>query len=210
LIAAGRIHNNQSMADVRRLTLRTRRNEEAMNPGQFHPRARRLAVVTAVAAAIVGSFALAPSAQAQDTQQGSSDGTRMDPRQMIDLRMARMTETLKLDSAQQDKIRWMLSQETMAMEELRKNQGGQRGGGDSGGGGGRRGRGGGRRGGDASSDSTTSADAGPSREMRALRDSTNKQIEAVLNPQQLTTFRQLFEQGQQLRPAADSGRQSRH
>jgi hypothetical protein len=46
--------------------------------------------------------------------------------------------------------------------------------------------------------------------MRALRDSTNKQIEAVLNPQQLTTFRQLFEQGQQLRPAADSGRQSRH
>jgi hypothetical protein len=181
-----------------------------MNPGQLRPRARRLAVVTAVAAAIVGSFALAPSAQAQDTQQGSSDGTRMDPRQMIDLRMARMTETLKLDSAQQDKIRWMLSQETMAMEELRKNQGGQRGGGDSGGGGGRRGRGGGRRGGDASSDSTTSADAGPSREMRALRDSTNKQIEAVLNPQQLTTFRQLFEQGQQLRPAADSGRQSRH
>jgi hypothetical protein len=40
--------------------------------------------------------------------------------------------------------------------------------------------------------------------MRAIRDSTNKQIEAVLNPQQLTTFRQLFEQGQQLRPAGDS------
>jgi hypothetical protein len=137
----------------------------------------------------------------------------MDPRQMIDLRMARMTETLKLDSAQQDKIRWMLSQETMAMEELRKNQGGQRGGGDGGGGGGRRGGrgGGGRGGGGGSSDSTGSADAGPSREMRAIRDSTNKQIEAVLNPQQLTTFRQLFEQGQQLRPAADSARgQSRH
>jgi hypothetical protein len=40
--------------------------------------------------------------------------------------------------------------------------------------------------------------------MRAIRDSTNKQIEAVLNPQQLTTFRQLFEQGQQKRPAGDS------
>ena len=184
-----------------------------MNTGQFHQRARRVALVTAIGAAIVGSFALAPAALAQDTQ-SSSDGTRMDPRQMIDLRMARMTETLKLDSAQQDKIRWMLSQETMAMEELRKNQGGQRGGGDGGGGGGRRGGrgGGGRRGGgDASSDSTSSADAGPTREMRALRDSTNKQIEAVLNPQQLTTFRQLFEQGQQLRPAGDSARgQSRH
>jgi hypothetical protein len=139
----------------------------------------------------------------------------MDPRQMIDLRMARMTETLKLDSAQQDKIRWMLSQEMMAMEDLRKNQGGQRGGGDNGGGGGRRGGrgggGGGRRGGGASSDSTGSADAGPSKEMRAVMDTTNKQIEAVLNPQQLTTFRQLFEQGQRLRPAGDSARgQSRH
>jgi hypothetical protein len=181
-----------------------------MNTGQIHQRARRLALVTVVGAAVVGSFALAPSAQGQDPQpQGSSDGARMDPRQMIDLRMARMTETLKLDSAQQTNIRWMLSQETMAMEELRKNSGGQRGGGGGeggGGGGGRRGgRGGGRGGGGgASSDSTASADAGPSREMRALRDSTNKQIEAVLNPQQLTTFRQLFEQGQQLRPAGDS------
>ena len=185
-----------------------------MNTGQIHQRARRLALATAVGAAVVASLALAPSAQAQDPQpQGSTDGARMDPRQMIDLRMARMTETLKLDSAQQDKIRWMLSQETMAMEELRKNQGGQRGGGDGGGGGGRRGGrgggggGGGRRGGGRSpSDSTGSADAGPSREMRAIRDSTNKQIEAVLNPQQLTTFRQLFEQGQQLRPAGDSAR----
>jgi hypothetical protein len=188
-----------------------------MNTGHIHQRARRLALVTAVGAAVIGSIALAPGVQAQDPQQqGSTDGARMDPRQMIDLRMARMTETLKLDSTQQDKIRWMLSQEMMAMEDLRKNQGGQRGGGDSGGGGGRRGGrgggGGGRRGGGgASSDSTGSADAGPSKEMRAVMDSTNKQIEAVLNPQQLTTFRQLFEQGQQLRPAGDSARgQSRH
>lgn len=171
--------------------------------------ARRLALAMVVGAGVVGTFALAPGAQAQDPQPGSTDGARMDPRQMIDLRMARMTETLKLDSAQQTNIRWMLSQETMAMEELRKNQGGQRGGGDSGGGGGRRGGrgggGGGRRGsGGASYDSTGSAEAGPSKEMRAIRDSTNKQIEAVLNPRQLTTFRQLFEQGQQLRPAADS------
>ena len=179
-----------------------------MNIRLIPQRARRLALATIVGAAVVGILALVPaaSAQGQDPQpQGSTDGARMDPRQMIDLRMARMTETLKLDSAQQTNIRWMLSQETMAMEELRKNGGGQRGGGDSGGGGGRRGgRGGGRRGGGASSDSTGSAEAGPSKEMRAIRDSTNKQIEAVLNPQQLTTFRQLFEQGQQLRPAGDS------
>jgi hypothetical protein len=185
-----------------------------MMTGQIHQRARRLALVTSIGAAVLASVALAPSAQGQDPQpQASTDGARMDPRQVIDLRMARMTETLKLDSAQQDKIRWMLSQEMMAMEDLRKNQGGQRGGGDGGGGGGRRGGrgGGGRGGGGGSSDSTGSADAGPSREMRAIRDSTNKQIEAVLNPQQLTTFRQLFEQGQQLRPAADSARgQSRH
>jgi hypothetical protein len=188
-----------------------------MNTRQIHRRPRRLALSTILGAAVVGILALIPAAtaQGQDPQQGSTDGARMDPRQMIDLRMARMTETLKLDSAQQDKIRWMLSQEVMAMEDLRKNQGGQRGGGDNGGGGGRRGGrgggGGGRRGGGASSDSTGSADAGPSKEMRAVMDSTNKQIEAVLNPQQLTTFRQLFEQGQRLRPASDTARgQSRH
>src|SRR5258707_5316722 len=135
--------------------------------------ARRLALPWVVGAAVVSSVSLAPSAQGQDPQpQSSSDGSRMDPRQMIDLRMARMTETLKLDSAQQTNIRWMLSQETMAMEELRKNSGGQRGGGEGGGGGGRRGgRGGGRRGGGggASSDSTGSEAAGPSKEMRAIR-----------------------------------------
>jgi uncharacterized membrane protein YgcG len=180
-----------------------------MSIRQIHQSARRIALATVANAAIVGILALVPvaSAQGQDPQQqGSTDGARMDPRQMIDLRMARMTETLKLDSAQQTNIRWMLSQETMALEELMKNGGGQRGGGDGGGGGGRRGaRGGGRRGGgDSPPDSAAAGGGGPSREMRAVMDSTNKQIEAVLSPQQLTTFRQLFEQGQRLRPAGDS------
>jgi len=182
-----------------------------MNVRQIPQRARCLALATVVGVAAVGSVTLAPSAGAQTQDpQGSPSGERMDPRQIIDLRMARMTETLKLDSAQQTNIRWMLSQETMAMEELRKNSGGQRGGGDGGGGGrrgGRGGGGGGRRGGGgggAPPDSTGSEASGPSKEMRAIRDSTNKQIEAVLNPQQLTTFRQLFEQGQQQRPAGDS------
>jgi hypothetical protein len=139
----------------------------------------------------------------------------MDPRQIIDLRMARMTETLKLDSAQQTKIRSTIADETMAMEELRKNGGGQRGGGEGGGGGGRRGgRGGGagrRGGGDAPPDSTRggSGGGGPSPEMRAIWERTNKQIEAVLNPQQVTTFRQMFEPGQQQRSLGDSASRKR-
>src|SRR5258706_2909593 len=143
--------------------------------------ARRLALATVVGATIVSSVALAPNAQGQDPQpQSSSDGSRMDPRQMIDLRMARMTETLKLDSAQQTNIRWMLSQETMAMEELRKNSGGQRGGGDGGGGGGRRGGrggggGGGRGGGGGGPRRTRLGPARPSKQKRANKGSANKQ-----------------------------------
>ena len=107
-----------------------------MNIRQIPQRTRRLALATVVGAAVVGSVALAPSAsaQGQDPQrQGPPGGEQMDPRKMIDQRMATMTETLKLDSAQQTKIRWMLANETMAMEDLRKNGGGQRGGGGGGG-----------------------------------------------------------------------------
>jgi hypothetical protein len=39
--------------------------------------------------------------------------------------------------------------------------------------------------------------------VRAIRERANKRIEAVLNPQQVTTFRQLFEQQQQ-RQGGDS------
>jgi hypothetical protein len=184
-------------------------NEEAMSIRQIPQRARRLALGTLIGAAVVGSVAIAPSASAQGQDpQGLPGGEQMDPRKMIDQRMARMTELLQLDSAQQTNIRSMIANETMAMEDLRKNGGGQRGGGEGGGGGGRRGgRGGGRRGGGGAPPDSTgggSGGGGPSPEMRAIRDSTNKQIEAVLNPKQLTIFRQLFEQGQKQRPAGDS------
>jgi hypothetical protein len=159
--------------------------------------ARRLAL----AAVVVASIALAPSARAQgqDPQrQGSPAGERMDPRQMIDRRMAMLTETLKLDSAQQTGIRSILADETMDMEALQQSGGGQRGGaeGQRGGRGGR--RGGGRRGG-APPDSTGGGEGrddskSQSPEARAIRDRTNKQIEALLNVQQLATYRQLFEQ----------------
>jgi uncharacterized membrane protein YgcG len=171
---------------------------------------RRLTLAAVVGAAVVGSVALAPMAQGQDPQQqGSPSGARMDPRQMIDLRMAKLTETLKLDSAQQTKVRSILADETMEMEQLRARSGGQRaeGGGGGRGGGMRGGRGGGRRGG-APSDSAGGGSEGPPQEARAIRDRDNKRIEAVLNPEQLTTFRQLFEQPQQPqqpRPAGDRG-----
>ena len=174
-----------------------------MNIRQIPPGARRLTLAAVIGAGVVGSFALAPTATAQDQepqQQDSSERTRMDPRQILDQKMAKLTETLKLDSAQQDKVRSILADQTMEMEDLRKNSGrggggGGRGGRGGGGGGGM--RGGGRRGGDAPPDSTGGrGSGGPPEEVRAIRDRANKRIEAVLNPEQLTTFRQLFEQQQ--------------
>jgi hypothetical protein len=128
----------------------------------------------------------------------------MDPRQVIDQRMAMMTETLKLDSAQQTRIRSIIADETMEMEALRRNAGGQH----AGSGGERGGRGGGRRG-SAPPESTGGGEGrgdsgGQSPEAHAIRDRTNKQIEGVLNAQQLTTYRQLFELQQRQRPAGDS------
>jgi hypothetical protein len=185
-----------------------------MNIRQIHPGARRLTLAAAIGAGVVGSFALAPTATAQGQepqQQDSSEHARMDPRQILDQKMAKLTETLKLDSAQQDKVRSILADQTMEMEDLRKSSGGQRGGG-GGGGGGRGGRGGGggggggmrggggggRRGGGAPPDSTGGrGSGGPPEAVHAIRDRANKRIEAVLNPEQLTTFRQIFEQAQQ-------------
>ena len=171
-----------------------------MNMFQIFQRARRLALAGVVSAAAVVGPASNASAQSQDPQQqGSSDGTRMDPRKMIDQRLAKMTEALKLDSAQQTSIRWILGDETMEMEALRNSSGGARAGGAGGGGmGGRRGggMGGGRRGGggDQAPDSIDSARQSP--KVQAIRDRANKKIEAVLKPDQLKAFQQLFEQPQ--------------
>jgi hypothetical protein len=180
--------------------LTTNINEEGMNIRQIPHKARRLAL----AAMVIGSLALArgASAQGQDPQrQAPPGGERMDPRQVIDRKMAMMTETLKLDSTQQTGIRSILADETMEMEALRKNAGGQRAGAEGQRGGRGGGRGGGRRG-SAPPDSTGGGEGrgssgGQSPEVRALRNRTNKQIEGLLNAQQLTTYRQLFEQQQQ-------------
>ena len=167
-------------------------------------RARRFALV----AAIVGSIAFASSAQGQDPQ-----GGRMDPRKILDQRMATLTETLKLDSAQEAGVRWILAGEMMDLEELRNKAGAQRGEGGAGGGGGGRGMGGRRGGGGgggrregAPPDSTSGGDregSSGSPEARAIRDRADKQIEKLLNPQQVTIYMQMFERPQQ-RPPSDS------
>lgn len=166
---------------------------------QILRRAFGLRLAAIAVAAVVGTLAFAPSAQGQDPAgQGSSDGERMDPRKIVDQRMAVLTEALKLDTAQQSGIRWIIAGETMDLEELRRKSGGRRaeGGGGDGGGrggmGGRRGGGGGRRGG-APPDSTGDG-SGPPAEVRAIRERADKQIEKLLNPEQLTGYRQLFEQ----------------
>ena len=163
-----------------------------------------------MAAAVAASVMLAhrANAQGQDPQSAPPDaptGQGVDPRKIVDMRMAKLTETLKLDSAQQDKVRFIVAGEVGALEDLRNKSGGQRGGMGGGGGGGRGGRGGGRGGGrrggggggDSAPDSTNSGSGGSSPEVRAIRDRTNKEIEAVLNPQQVTIYRQFFEPGQQ-------------
>jgi hypothetical protein len=161
---------------------------------QISQRARNLALAAVVGAAVVGGAALAPSviAQGQQQQQGPR-GDRKDPQQRIDQRIAMLTEKLQLNAAQQQKIRTILTDERTQMEALRKNDGGRR---DEGRAGApqapngarpdsaRAGQGRGRRG-------------GPPPEFLALRDRTEKQIEGVLNAQQLTTYRQLREQQKQ-------------
>ena len=179
---------------------------------QIPTSSRRFARAVVLGAAVVGSIAFAASARAQGQD---PQGQGMDPRKMLDQRMARLTETLKLDSAQEAGVRWILAGETMDLEELRKKAGDQRaeGGGGEGGGGGRGGMGGRRGGGggdgrrgDAPPDSTSIGDregSSGSPEVRAIRDRADKQIEKLLNPEQVTIYRQMFERPQQ-RPAGDS------
>jgi hypothetical protein len=151
---------------------------------------QRFALVAA-GAAMIGSFAFASTASAQEQQQQGADrhadGQRMDPAQRAEQRIARMTETLQLNQSQVTRIRAILTDERTQMEAFRKNNprpddragqgaanggqrpdGGQRPEGGRGGFGGRR-------------------ELPP--ELKAIRDKTDKQIESVLNAQQLSTYR---------------------
>lgn len=143
---------------------------------------QRFALVAA-GAAMIGSLAFASTASAQDQQQGGDrprEGQRFDPAQRMERRIARMTETLQLNQSQVARVRSILADENSKMEAFRKNNprpddrpgagapDGQRPDGGRGGFGGRR-------------------ELPP--ELKAIRDNTEKQIEAVLTPQQLSTYR---------------------
>jgi hypothetical protein len=149
---------------------------------------QRFALVAA-GAAMIGSLAFASTASAQGQQQDGDrprEGQRLDPAQRMEQRIARMTETLQLNQSQVTRIRAILTDERTQMEAFRKNnprpddragQGaanggqrpdnGQRPEGGRGGFGGRR-------------------ELPP--ELKAIRDKTDKQIESVLNAQQLSTY----------------------
>jgi hypothetical protein len=177
--------------------------EHQMKTYLITQRVNRLVFAAATGAALIASLALVPTAFAQGQgapPQGQGQGReggrgqRVDPQQMMDRRIATLTEKLQLNSSQQTKIRAILSDERTQMEALRKNavnRGDDRQGPppdrqrpDSGRAGERGPRG---------------DRGGPPPEVRAIRDKTEKQIEGVLNASQLTTYRQLQQQRQQER-----------
>jgi Spy/CpxP family protein refolding chaperone len=129
----------------------------------------------AFGAALATGLVLAPQAGAQSgEQQGRPDrggmrGARMDPAQRIERRVSMMTERLSLSTEQATQVRQILTKESEQMRALFEK-----------------------------------AQGGADREslrpqMQSLRDSTEKQIEGVLTPQQLTSYRELREKMRQER-----------
>ncbi|HEY1951946.1 MAG TPA: hypothetical protein VGG76_03990 [Gemmatimonadaceae bacterium] len=179
-----------------------------MKVRQISLRSRRLVLAGAVAAAATTSLVLvrAAGAQTEEPRQGPPSGEQTDPRQIIDRRLAFLTEKLGLDTTQQAKVRSVLADETMQMEALRPGSGGQRGGERGGGGGGRGGRrrnGGGGAPPDSAGGGQTRGGFG-SPEARAIQEKADQQIEAVLTPQQRATYELIRHQQQQGRANRDT------
>ena len=162
-------------------------------------RGNRLAFAAATAAALIASLAVAPAAFGQQQGQNYPQGQERregrgprDPQQMIDGRVARMTQELQLTADQQTRIRAILNNERTQMEALRQKNGFQR-------------PGDGQRPDGARPDSARRGE-GRGRgfggrqmppEFKALRDQTDKQIEGVLSSSQLTKYRELRAQREQ-------------
>jgi hypothetical protein len=152
-------------------------------------RTRRLALTAAIGTAIVGTVAIAPTVSAQGTGSALQDqarGQRMDPQQMINRRVAMMTQNLSLSSTQQVQVRTILTDERAQLEALRKNAANQRpedratpple---------------------DGASGAMRSDRGGPPPEVRAVIDRSEMRIESVLNSRQRITYRQLRQKEQQ-------------
>lgn len=149
-----------------------------------------------VALAIAASTACAQSQGQNVPQQRQERGEgrgQFDPQQRIDRRIASMTQDLQLSADQQARIRTILTNESTQMQALRQKNGLQ----------------GPPRGGerpDGQRSDSTRADRGGRGfggqrqlppEVKALRDQTDKQIDAVLNSTQRAKYQQLRQQREQ-------------
>lgn len=172
-----------------------------MNVQLIKQRVARSGVVAsaAVALAIGASTACAQSqgqnAPQQRQERGEGRG-QFDPQLRIDRRVASMTQDLQLSADQQARIRTILTNESTQMQALRQKNGFQ----------------GPPRGGerpDGQRPDSSRADrgdrdgrgfGGPRQmppEVKALRDQTEKQIDAVLNSSQRAKYQQLRQQREQ-------------
>ena len=153
-----------------------------MNIKTIGQRIERLALVAAVGTATLGDLTLAPSVIAQDQGNGSLSTQRIDATRMIERRVAMLTSHLQLTSSQVTQVRAILTRNHEELLALRDN---------------------------ASSPLKDNA-IDPSRidrtgpgprvarnalppEVRAIRERTERDIEKVLTPEQLTAYRALKE-----------------
>lgn len=149
-----------------------------MNVQVMAGRTRRLALAATVGTAIVGSIAVAPAVSGQGQYSSPRDrasGVRLDPKQIIDRRVAMMTQNLSLTGAQRTKIRAILTDEQTELEMVRKNAAVQRPE-------------------DRAAPPPEDDRGGPPPEVRAVIDRREKRIEGVLNPQQLVAYHRLVRQ----------------
>jgi hypothetical protein len=162
--------------------------------------ARSGVVASAVVALAIGASTACAQSQGQNVPQqrqerGEGRG-QFDPQQRIDRRIASMTQDLQLSADQQARIRTILTNESTQMQALRQKNGFQ----------------GPPRGGerpDGQRSDSTRADRGGRGgggfggqrqlppEVKALRDQTDKQIDAVLNSTQRAKYQQLRQQREQ-------------
>lgn len=158
--------------------------------------ARSGVVASAVLALALGASTACAQSQGQNVPQRQERGEgrgQFDPQQRIDRRIASMTQDLQLSADQQARIRTILTNESTQMQALRQKngfQGPQRGGE----------RPDGQRPDSARANRGGRGFGGPREmppEVKALRDQTDKQIDAVLNSTQRAKYQQLQQQREQ-------------
>lgn len=146
-----------------------------MRSQTIHPATAALPRLIALGAALLGSVAVAPKVHAQQGQpQVQEDRQRRggDPEERLNRRVSRMTDELKLTTAQAAKVRQILSQEQTEMRALWEKNRPQ---------------------GDANSGARDANRDAVRAQMKAIHDRTEKQIDGVLTAQQRATYAQLRE-----------------